>query len=83
MHPPTHHNLHLPFFPQSARRAHSTHLVRRPLSLVMVILFLVPVLLSSADTFRMPLASMSKHTLIWGTPRGAGGMPAHVHPVRV
>ena len=34
-----------------------------------------PVVLSSADTFRMPLASMSKMTLIWGTPRGAGGIP--------
>merc|ERR1719433_1676035 len=48
---------------------------RRPLSLVMVILFCLPVLLSQADTFRMPLASMSKVTSIWGTPRGAGGMP--------
>mmetsp|Transcript_11053 Transcript_11053/g.47204 ORF Transcript_11053/g.47204 Transcript_11053/m.47204 type:complete len:423 (+) Transcript_11053:547-1815(+) len=48
---------------------------KRPLSLVMVILFFWPVDLSSAETFRMPLASMSKHTLIWGTPRGAGGMP--------
>ena len=34
-----------------------------------------PVVLSSADTLRMPLASMSKTTLICGTPRGAGGMP--------
>jgi hypothetical protein len=34
-----------------------------------------PVVLSSADTFRMPLASMSNTTLICGTPRGAGGMP--------
>mmetsp|Transcript_22411 Transcript_22411/g.42738 ORF Transcript_22411/g.42738 Transcript_22411/m.42738 type:complete len:337 (-) Transcript_22411:604-1614(-) len=50
-------------------------LERRPLSLVMVILFFWPVVLSSADTLRIPLASMSKHTLIWGTPRGAGGIP--------
>eukprot|EP00123_Amoebidium_parasiticum_P000991 comp11954_c0_seq1/m.6632 comp11954_c0_seq1/g.6632 ORF comp11954_c0_seq1/g.6632 comp11954_c0_seq1/m.6632 type:complete len:148 (+) comp11954_c0_seq1:869-1312(+) len=48
---------------------------RRPLSLVMVILFSRPVLLSMADTLRIPLASMSKVTSIWGTPRGAGGMP--------
>jgi hypothetical protein len=34
-----------------------------------------PVVLSSADTLRMPLASMSNTTLIWGTPRGAGGIP--------
>ena len=35
----------------------------------------VPVVLSSAPTLRMPLASISKVTSIWGTPRGAGGMP--------
>ena len=28
---------------------------------------------SLADTWTMPLASMSKVTSIWGTPRGAGG----------
>ncbi|ETE67606.1 hypothetical protein L345_06605, partial [Ophiophagus hannah] len=48
-----------------------------PLSLVMVILFSLPVLLSTADTLRIPLASMSKVTSIWGTPRGAGGMPVN------
>ena len=32
------------------------------LSLVMVILFCLPVLLSQADTFKIPLASMSKVT---------------------
>lgn len=41
----------------------------------MVILFSFPVLLSTADTLRMPLASMSKVTSIWGTPLGAGGIP--------
>ena len=35
----------------------------------------LPVARSLADTFTMPLASMSKVTSIWGTPRGAGGMP--------
>ena len=39
-------------------------LVRRPVSLVIVILFLLPVDLSSALTFRMPLASTSKATSI-------------------
>mmetsp|Transcript_4003 Transcript_4003/g.12806 ORF Transcript_4003/g.12806 Transcript_4003/m.12806 type:complete len:446 (+) Transcript_4003:240-1577(+) len=33
----------------------------------------LPVALSLADTLTMPLASMSKVTSIWGTPRGAGG----------
>lgn len=46
-----------------------------PLSLVIVILFSFPVLLSTADTLRMPFASMSKVTSIWGTPLGAGGIP--------
>jgi hypothetical protein len=48
---------------------------RRPLSLVMVILFSFPVVWSTADTFKIPLASISKVTSILGTPRGAGGMP--------
>ena len=42
--------------------------------LVMVIFSLEPVPLSSADTTRMPLASISNVTSIWGTPLGAGGM---------
>ena len=36
----------------------------------------LPLPLSLAVTLRMPLASMSKVTSIWGTPRGAGGMPS-------
>ena len=35
----------------------------------------LPVALSLAETWTMPLASMSKVTSICGTPRGAGGMP--------
>ena len=35
----------------------------------------LPVPLSLADTLTMPLASMSKVTSTWGTPRGAGGIP--------
>ena len=42
-----------PFFLLLPPSSSPTHL-RRPLSLVMVILFLLPVVLSSADTFRMP-----------------------------
>ena len=41
----------------------------------MVMFCCLPVALSCADTFRMPLASMSNVTSICGTPRGAGGMP--------
>ena len=41
----------------------------RPLSLVMVILFDFPVVLSAAETFKIPLASISKVTSTWGTPR--------------
>mmetsp|Transcript_21761 Transcript_21761/g.68166 ORF Transcript_21761/g.68166 Transcript_21761/m.68166 type:complete len:528 (+) Transcript_21761:810-2393(+) len=33
------------------------------------------VALSLAETLRMPSASRSKETSIWGVPRGAGGMP--------
>nr|CAD7439602.1 unnamed protein product [Timema bartmani] len=39
----------------------------------------LPVPLSLADTWTMPLASMSNVTSIWGTPRGAGGMPTSVN----
>ena len=46
-----------------------------PVSLVMVIAFVFPVLWSLAETFTIPLASMSKETSILGTPRGAGGIP--------
>merc|ERR1712164_120934 len=51
-------------------------LERRPLSLVMVMLAFFPDAdLSSAVTLSTPLASTSKVTSTWGTPRGAGGMP--------
>ena len=42
----------------------------------MVIFCSLPVALSRAETFTMPLASRSKVTSICGMPRGAGGMPA-------
>merc|ERR1719515_194022 len=63
------------YFSASATLRSISSLDRRPLSLVMVILFFWPVLLSSAETLRMELASMSEITLSWGTPRGAGGIP--------
>ena len=47
----------------------------RPLDAVIVIFCSLPVPRSFADTFTMPLASMSNVTSICGMPRGAGGMP--------
>src|ERR1700743_18498 len=47
---------------------------RPPLAWIRIDCSLV-VALSRADTLTMPLASMSKVTSTWGTPRGAGGMP--------
>eukprot|EP00438_Fugacium_kawagutii_P028716 Skav229190 [mRNA] locus=scaffold1004:387963:408551:+ [translate_table: standard] len=41
----------------------------------MVMVCSLPVPRSFAPTFKMPFASMSKVTSIWGTPRGAGGTP--------
>ena len=48
---------------------------KRPLSLVMEIFSFLPVDLSQAETFSMPLASISYVTSNCGTPRGAGGNP--------
>ena len=39
----------------------------------------LPVALSLADTLRIPLASMSNVTSIWGTPRRAGAMPVRLN----
>ncbi|KAK3921344.1 Chorismate synthase [Frankliniella fusca] len=47
---------------------------KRPVSLVMVILFSFPDDFSTAVTLRMPLVSTSKVTWIWGTPRPIAGM---------
>ena len=49
----------------------------------MVICCSRPVALSRAETFRIPLASISKVTSIWGTPLGAGGMPSRMKRPRV
>mmetsp|Transcript_15175 Transcript_15175/g.32695 ORF Transcript_15175/g.32695 Transcript_15175/m.32695 type:complete len:317 (+) Transcript_15175:567-1517(+) len=43
---------------------------------VILMSWLLPVPLSEAITDRMPLASISNFTSIWGTPRGAGGIPS-------
>ena len=52
-------------------------------SFSIVILCVLPVPFSSAETLRMPLASMSKDTSICGVPRGAGGMPVSSNwPIR-
>uniref|UniRef100_A0A1A9ZLA6 Uncharacterized protein n=1 Tax=Glossina pallidipes TaxID=7398 RepID=A0A1A9ZLA6_GLOPL len=52
---------------------------RRPLSFFMVMFLALPVLISLAVTFKIPLASRSKVTSIFGTPRGAGGMPVKLN----
>jgi len=44
-----------------------------------VILFCFPVPLSTVDTLRIPLASISKVTSIYGTPLGAGGIPSRLN----
>ena len=43
----------------------------------------LPVPLSKALTFKIPLASMSNLTSIWGIPRGAGAMPDKVNLPKV
>ncbi|RNA41109.1 hypothetical protein BpHYR1_008036 [Brachionus plicatilis] len=63
------------YFSASLTMRSISSLLNLPLSLVIVILLVLPVDLSAADTFKIPLASMSNVTSIWGTPRGAGGMP--------
>ena len=37
---------------------------------------------SFAETFRIPFASMSKVTSIWGIPLGAGGIPVRLNMPR-
>ncbi len=49
----------------------------------MVILDSLPVALSFAFTCRMPLASMSNVTSIWGMPRGEGGIPSRLNCPRL
>ena len=53
----------------------STSSLARPEEEVMVMAWVRPVPRSLADTFTIPLASMSKVTSICGTPRGAAGIP--------
>ena len=50
-----------------------------PLLAVMVMRCSLPVPLSIADTFRMPLASMSNVTSICGIPLGAGRIPSRMN----
>ena len=47
------------------------------------ILCSLPVALSFADTLRIPFASISNVTSIWGMPRGAGAMPSRWNLPRV
>lgn len=46
-----------------------------PLSLVITIFSYLPVPLSSPETYKIPLASISNVTSIYGTPLGAYGIP--------
>ena len=50
------------YFSASATIRVTSALDKRPLSFVMVMELLLPVLVSSAETFRIPLASMSNDT---------------------
>ena len=50
-------------------------LVNLPLSLVITIFSDLPVPFSKADTYKIPLASTSNVTSIYGCPLGAGGIP--------
>ena len=43
-----------------------------------VTLFSLPVPKSLADTWTIPLASISNVTSIWGTPLGAAGIPSRL-----
>mmetsp|Transcript_21890 Transcript_21890/g.44850 ORF Transcript_21890/g.44850 Transcript_21890/m.44850 type:complete len:333 (-) Transcript_21890:924-1922(-) len=54
----------------------STSVLSRVEEPAIVMVCSLPVPRSLAETFRMPLASMSKVTSICGTPRGAGGTPS-------
>mmetsp|Transcript_50220 Transcript_50220/g.160956 ORF Transcript_50220/g.160956 Transcript_50220/m.160956 type:complete len:359 (+) Transcript_50220:420-1496(+) len=70
------------FSPSSAANFSASLTMRSTSSLgrveapVILISCFLPVPLSDASTARMPLASMSNFTSIWGTPRGAGGTPS-------
>mmetsp|Transcript_119942 Transcript_119942/g.350568 ORF Transcript_119942/g.350568 Transcript_119942/m.350568 type:complete len:319 (-) Transcript_119942:897-1853(-) len=49
----------------------------------MVMVCSLPVPRSLAETFKIPFASMSNVTSIWGTPRGAGGTPSSLKVPRI
>ena len=54
-----------------------------PVEAVIVICCSLPVPLSTALTFKMPFASISKVTSICGIPRGAGAIPSRIKRPRV
>ena len=54
----------------------STSSSDNPLEALIIIDCFLPVALSFADTFKIPLASISNDTSICGTPRDAGGISA-------
>ena len=59
----------------ASRTIRSTSSLERLVDAVIVICCSLPVPRSLAETFTMPLASMSNVTSTCGTPRGAAGMP--------
>ena len=61
------------YFSASSTMHSISALERWPLSVVMVMQLDFPVILSEMETFKIPLASMSKVTSTCGTPQGAGG----------
>ena len=67
------------YFSASASILSISSLDSLPLSFWIVILSDFPVLPSLAETLRIPLASKSKVTSIFGTPRGAGGIPVKLN----
>jgi hypothetical protein len=50
-----------------------------PLSFVIVILLILFVDLSQAETFKIPFSSISNETSIYGTPLAAGGIPSKLN----
>mmetsp|Transcript_11235 Transcript_11235/g.23768 ORF Transcript_11235/g.23768 Transcript_11235/m.23768 type:complete len:450 (-) Transcript_11235:514-1863(-) len=70
-------------FDSASRTICSMSSSERPPEDLMTMFCSFPVPLSLAETLRIPSASMSKETSIWGTPRGAGGMPTRSNSPRL
>ena len=64
------------YFSASLMKSFISSLVNRPELSVIVMWLDFVVCLSWAVIFIIPFSLMSKVTSIWGTPRGAGGIPS-------